>query len=253
MPATSTAPRVKLVLLPGLDGTGEVFRPCLERLPANITPRVVTYPADRAVSFAEHVAIARRALPTQTPFVLLAESFSGPVGLQLLAERPANLAGVIFVATFDRYPQPLLLDIGRLLPQRWLFKLFSTTPALRFFCLGCAPATTLTHWRSVLNRVALQVLSHRLTILAELPPAPAVDPSIPCLYLQPTRDRLVPARALEYFKTHFNDLAVVRIAGPHIILLADPAAGAGAIASFIANRSGLARQASSQQPTAQRT
>ena len=109
--------KITLVMLPGLDGTGLVFDPLLSHLPDNINPQVVRYPADTALSFQEHVEFARKKLPKKEPFVLLAESFSGPIGLQLLDKPPANLIGVIFVATFARYPSPFLLDVGIYLPQ----------------------------------------------------------------------------------------------------------------------------------------
>lgn len=40
----------KLILLPGLDGTGDLFRPFVEALAACPT-QVVTYPVDRVLRF----------------------------------------------------------------------------------------------------------------------------------------------------------------------------------------------------------
>ncbi|HKJ29840.1 MAG TPA: hypothetical protein VKA22_06480, partial [Desulfuromonadales bacterium] len=71
-----TSHQTTLVMLPGLDGTGLVFDPLLEHLPEEIEVQVVRYPADRVMSFQEHVDFARKQLPRKKPFVLLAESFS---------------------------------------------------------------------------------------------------------------------------------------------------------------------------------
>lgn len=223
-----------LLLLPGLDGTGLVFGPLLTYLPDAIEAKVVRYPADHLISFQEHVDFVRKQLPKKKPFVLLAESFSGPIGLQLLAEPPSNLVGVIFVATFARYPSPFLLDASSYLPQGLLLKLFSTTLLSRFFCLGGASGEAINIFHKALKGVKLNVLSHRLQLLAELPPPPETSFSGPCLYLQASNDRMVPSRALEPLQKNLPQLQVKQIVGPHIILLAKPETGAQLISAFIA-------------------
>jgi pimeloyl-ACP methyl ester carboxylesterase len=229
-----TPQRTTLIMLPGLDGTGLVFEPLLQYLPEEIDAQVVRYPVDSVMTFAEHVAFAREQLPRDKSFVLLAESFSGPVGLQLLAEPPENLVGVIFVATFARFPSPFLLDAANHLPQGVLLKLFSTTLFSRFFCLGSATKERVGLFRRALATVKLKVLSRRLQLLAELPPPPDTTFSGPCLYLQASNDRLVPARALIPMQKHLPQLQVEKVSGPHIILLAHPETGARLISDFIA-------------------
>jgi pimeloyl-ACP methyl ester carboxylesterase len=223
-----------LLLLPGLDGTGRVFEPLLTHLPAEIETEVVRYPDDRPISFQEHVAIARSKFPKKRAFVLLAESFSGPIGLQILAEPPNNLVGVIFVATFASYPSLFLLDVGRYLPQKPLLKLFSTTLLSRLFCLGGAPKEAVKLFQSILRSVDLKVLSNRLQILAELPPPPEMNFSGPSLYIQATGDRLVSSRAVDPLQRLLPQLQVEKLRGPHIILLAKPEAGASLISDFVA-------------------
>ncbi|MBE0500889.1 MAG: hypothetical protein IBX47_05550 [Desulfuromonadales bacterium] len=223
-----------LLLLPGLDGTGRVFEPLLTHLPAAIETEVVCYPDDRPISFQEHVAIARAKFPKKRPFVLLAESFSGPIGLQILAEPPDNLVGVIFVATFASYPSLFLLDVGRFLPQKPLLKLFSTTLLSRLFCLGGASKGAVKLFQSIMRSVDLKVLSNRLRILAELPPPPEMNFSGPSLYIQATGDRLVSSRAVDPLQRLLPRLRVEKLRGPHIILLAKPEAGARLISAFVA-------------------
>lgn len=235
-----TTQKIILVLLPGLDGSGLVFEPLLNCLPGEIIPQVVRYPCDRPLSFEEHVDFARGELPCDRPFVLLAESFSGPVGLQLLAAPPENLLGVIFVATFVRSPSPLLLKLGRHLPPRLLLTLFSTTLLSRFFCLGKSPRESVALFRRALQSARLCAMARRLRILAELPPPPVTPFARPCLYLQADHDRLVPPGAAEDLRASLPQLQVKRLSGPHIILLARPEAGARVISDFIfqLNKSG---------------
>lgn len=225
--------KTTLILLPGLDGTGLVFEPLLKHLPATINPVVVCYPGEEPMSFQSHIDFVKDRLPKGKPFVLLAESFSGPIALQLLADPPANLVGVIFVATFERYPKPFLLDMARILPQGALLKLFATNLLCRFFCLGSADRKDVALFQKALTSVKLSAMSQRLKILAELPPPPETNYNGPCLYLQASQDRLVPERAAARLQQHLPQMQRQQIAGPHIILLARPEAGARAISNFI--------------------
>lgn len=46
-------PRLRLILLPGLDGSGVLFAPLLRHLPPDVEPVVVRYPPDRALGYEE--------------------------------------------------------------------------------------------------------------------------------------------------------------------------------------------------------
>ena len=96
-----------LVLLPGMDGTGLHFAPMLRALGDRLPCTVVRYP-DEPLEYAEYERIARAALPADRPFVLLGESFSGPIALSIAATKPRGLAGYILCASFASCPRPLL-------------------------------------------------------------------------------------------------------------------------------------------------
>ena len=85
---------MKLVLIPGLDGTGDLFAPFVAAL-GEVDTQVISYPPDRAMDYAEHEAHVRSLLPREGEYVLLAESFSGPVGIAIAASNPAGLRGLI--------------------------------------------------------------------------------------------------------------------------------------------------------------
>src|SRR5262249_11759259 len=89
----------------------------------NIASIVVRYPGDQAIDYAGLEAVARGFLPKQTPFVLLAESFSGPIALAIAAAPPANLKGLILTCAFARNPRPGLRRLQAfvpLLPIGWV-------------------------------------------------------------------------------------------------------------------------------------
>src|SRR2546423_9832088 len=99
---------VALVLLPGMDGTGELFAPFISALNSRFPVTVVRYPNNEGLGYGELEAIARASLPTQSPFILLAESFSGPIAISLAASAPAGLVGLVLCCSFARNPQQWL-------------------------------------------------------------------------------------------------------------------------------------------------
>jgi len=97
-----------LILLPGLDGTGILFGQFVEAIGSNADTRVIAYPVDQPLGYAELEAFVREALPRDRPYVVLGESFSGPIAIRLAADPPAGLAGVVLCVTFAKNPYPLL-------------------------------------------------------------------------------------------------------------------------------------------------
>jgi pimeloyl-[acyl-carrier protein] methyl ester esterase len=116
-----------LVLLPGLDGTGKLFAEFLKALDLRSGAHVVPYPPDIPLGYDELEPLARAALPTRGPFVLLGESFSGPLAIRIAARPPPGLSGLILCVTFASNPYPRLGWARRLAPfvplkslPRWL-------------------------------------------------------------------------------------------------------------------------------------
>jgi pimeloyl-[acyl-carrier protein] methyl ester esterase len=93
-----------LVLMPGMDGTGDLFAPLLAVLPASVAVQVVRYPPDRVLDADALVAVAAAALPRGRAFVLMAESFSGPLAIRLAATRPEGLQALVLCASFVGCP-----------------------------------------------------------------------------------------------------------------------------------------------------
>src|SRR5262245_8170858 len=125
----------RLVVLPGLDGTGKLLAPFMEALPREAQAMVIAYPPDRILSLLEHAKWVSDHLPSGES-VLLAESFSGLVALTLLATAPSRLRSIIFVGAFAEPPKPFLSRMGPILPRPG--SLIKTMPSfmLRQYCLG---------------------------------------------------------------------------------------------------------------------
>ena len=100
-----TAP-IRLVLLPGMDGTGDLFEPLQEALDPRTRVDIVRYPGSGPQGYDELEPRIRAQLPADEPFVLLGESFSGPLAIAIAATPPPGLRGLILCCSFARAPAP---------------------------------------------------------------------------------------------------------------------------------------------------
>ena len=125
-----------IVLLPGMDGTGDLLLPFLQVLPECQAVRVIRYPTDHSLSYAELERYVISAFPIGEPITLIAESFSGPIALRLSTDRSLNLRAVVVVCGFASHPLGFSGTILARLPLSWLFKLEVPPIILRTFLLG---------------------------------------------------------------------------------------------------------------------
>jgi pimeloyl-ACP methyl ester carboxylesterase len=224
-----------LILLPGLDGTGILFRPLLAALPQDIRPKVIAYPTHQRLSLAEHAEIVARQLP-RDEVVVLAESFSGLVALSLLAMPNLRIKRLLVVASFAEPPHPLLLGLAPLVP--WAGSLMRLAPAfaLRQFCLGRgANVRQLALLREALTAVSPGVIAHRLGLVGTRQPFIRSQFKVPCYYLQARQDRLVPPTAARWFQQHVQPCQVESLDGPHFLLQAKPQECAEWMSTIIRN------------------
>ncbi|MCU5783089.1 hypothetical protein MA04_02389 [Alcanivorax balearicus MACL04] len=210
---------MKLVLLPGMDGTGLLFRDVLAHLTwleCEVIPLPHTGPQD-IDSLARHVATR---LP-QSDYVVLAESFSGKIAETLLLREDPNLKAVIFVASFLSRPGRLLPGLAAALPVKALLALPASSLAIRWFLMGRqASDETIARFRQAVISVPQKVLGQRLRQIAGMR-FERRRFTLPALYLRPRNDVLV-NNATAQFRESFANLDVVEIGGPHFILQARP-------------------------------
>ena len=90
---------MKVILLPGLDGTGLLFKPFIEALPKNIETLVISYPKIKIQNYGELVSYVIAQLPEED-YILVGESFSGNIAYQIALSNPKHLKSIIFVASF---------------------------------------------------------------------------------------------------------------------------------------------------------
>jgi pimeloyl-[acyl-carrier protein] methyl ester esterase len=152
-----------LVLLPGLDGTGELFADFIAALPESWTATTVAYPSDRFLSYKDLRPFVSAAVPQSERFVLVAESFSTPLAVWYAATNPHNLAAVIICAGFVGSPVRRWSRTVKAIAKPWLFRLKPPRAMAEYFLLGQnAPPDLLQKLRRALHRVSPDVLSGRV-------------------------------------------------------------------------------------------
>nr|WP_313407980.1 alpha/beta hydrolase [Pseudomonas sp.] len=219
---------MRLVLLPGLNGSSALFAPLLTEL-GDIDCQVLELPEHGPQDYPSLADALIEQLGT-APFVLLGESYSGPLAYQLALRQPTGLRGVIFAASFLSRPNPALALLAHLpMPQT-----LATQPwLLRALCLGkTADEHMLQRVQREIRRLDPRLLRTRLATLAGLQ-APTQTLHLPCLHLWPQQDRLVADSTAERLSKACTDIRQVRLDGPHFILQTRPKACANAIVEFI--------------------
>jgi len=134
---------MEVVLLPGMDGTGILFKPFTKFLNEHIKVTIIQYPCDNKLSYNELYAFVKEHLPKCNEFVLVAESFSSPIAYKLAVENIASLKSVIFVAGFLEAPRPTLLGVLTRLPVSVFLRLPLPDFMVRQFLLGTNASDTL--------------------------------------------------------------------------------------------------------------
>ena len=224
---------VSLVLLPGLDGTADLFRPLLRELPDEVEPFVLRYPALEVLDYSALTQLVLSSLPTARPFVLLGESFSGPVAVLAAAARPKGLLGVILCASFVSPPRPwarYALPLAPLLPLHAAAQIVGPPLLMGRFTDARLEEAML----AALDQVPDRVLRARLAAAANVDVTSELRSlDIPTLYLQATEDAVVPSAAAEAFSRVARRSSVAVVVGPHFLLQCVPSEAAKPIVHFI--------------------
>lgn len=221
-----------LMLLPGMDGTGELFAPFVEALGDRLPAHVVRYPQDVPL---DYPALERRvqALLPDDDFVLLAESFSGPIAVALAAARPARLRGLVLCATFVRNPRPLAAPLRMMLnhlPLNAIPPHLSTPVLLGHF----ATDDLVDMLRRTLAPLSTPVLRARLRSVMSVDVSDKMARvQVPVLYLRARHDRVVPEAAATEVRLLCRQARVVEFDAPHFVLQTRPGPTADVVHDFV--------------------
>ena len=223
---------MRLLLLPGMDGTGRLFGPLLAALPPALDAEAVAYSPDEALGYDGLLPLVEAVVAGWGEFVVVGESFSGPLALLLAARRPPGLRGVVLCASFVRFPLPVP-ERWRAKVRPWMFRVQSLW-LLSWVLLGRHGFGRLGRLlRSAVRSVSPRALAARavsvagVDVTAELQACP-----VPILYLRAGGDWVVRANCWELVRSVRPDAEVVVLPGPHLVLQVSPQEAADVLAAF---------------------
>ena len=223
---------MRAVLLPGLEGTGQLFKWFKDSAPPGFTCIAAHYPPNQVLDYDGCMSLVLRDFVPQSRFILVAESFSGPVAILAGSQRPPGLVAVVLCNTFAVSPA---------------WHGFANLPWTAMLSLGISWFTIGLHLtgfrrarefsgpiRDANRRVEPFVCAARMrAVLTVDVRSQLAALSCPVLYLRGVRDRLVSSRSVRRIVEARPGIQVAQLDGPHLLLQVQPNACWQAITSFL--------------------
>lgn len=226
---------LNIVLLPGLDGTGHLFQFFLPALPPSLRPIVVSYSNQLFFDYDDLQNYVTGIMPRTERFVLLAESFSGPLALKIAASAPKNLIAVVLVATFVKNPlsqaaSRFFSALGML-----LFRLPRSRKFIRKYLFNKDASENLVDtFLNTLQTVTPEILAHRLRLIKNVDVRQTLlRCSVPILYLHPAKDKIVTKNSVGEILKLRPEVKIISIDAPHMLLQCEPFIASEAISDFL--------------------
>ncbi|MCL1635294.1 alpha/beta hydrolase [Luteimonas sp. SX5] len=221
---------IRALILPGMDGTGELLTEFATALAPELVAKVVSYPRDAALGYEALTALVAESLPREGSYVLIAESFSGPIAIELAARKPEGLVGLVLCASFARAPRSRMLRafdaMQRILPSNKL----PIAPAMPWLMGRWSTRDWARRVRDAVRSVSAEAMRARLLAAAETDATPRIaDIDCPLLYLKGSRDRLIGGAGWRGIRDLCRNAVCIEIEGPHFLLQAKPLECAAAL------------------------
>ena len=222
---------MKLLLLPGMDGTGLLFRRLIRALPTGIEPIVHAYDSQRC---ADYEALFATLPVIDEPHAILGESFSGPLAIRRTAE-DKNVRALILTASFERAPRPALAWLAKL--SRPVFQRPPPRAVVRHVLIGpYATEELVDEVHTAIAQVHGDVLANRLTQIVNVDVTRQLaGVRCPLFYMQGAHDRLVPRSCGERI-TQGEHRTLSTLDAGHLLLQSQPEVSAARIAQFLTPR-----------------
>jgi len=218
---------VLAVLLPGMDGTGRLFEPFVRELPPRVEAQTVSYPPGVHLTYDQLADRVRGQLPPSQPYIIVAESYSGPVAVRLAARPVGDLRAMVLVASFVSRPLGRWGGWIARLPWKAVFRLRPPRWALRWLLMDAAtPSETVAALQAAIGLVRPSVLAARMReALRDDSTGAAMACRVRMVCLVAERDRLLRRRLSACSE-------VVMVPAPHLLLQCAPGAAIAAMSGL---------------------
>lgn len=210
-----------------------MFGPFVDRCPSGWDTRVVSYPRDPDMGYAELLPLVLDALPTDRPFVLLGESFSGPLAVQAATRQLPGLKGVVLCASFVQSPALPFLRWPSLYTPWWFNRMMYVEAKISRM-LGFCTRQLRRQVRKTEPDVCPTVLSARVIQTLSIDVADELQRlSVPVMYLGAKWDFAVPGRCRRLVQRLRPDVTTKVIPASHRLLQDSPDAAWSALQPWL--------------------
>jgi pimeloyl-ACP methyl ester carboxylesterase len=221
---------IRALILPGMDGTGELLTEFATALAPELVAKIVSYPKDAPLDYAALTALVAESLPREGSFVLIAESFSGPITIELAARKPEGLIGLVLCASFARAPRSRMLRLFDAMQRILPAKNMPIGPAMPWLMGRWSTREWARRVRDAVRGVSAETMRARLRAVADVDvTAMIAQIDCPLLYLKGSHDRLVGDAGWLAIRERSRNAVCIEIEGPHFLLQAKPEECAAAI------------------------
>ncbi len=209
---------IPIIILPGLDGSDLLLQRFIDLAPSDISARVVSLPDDSNADYNALVGHVSAIIGTE-PCHIIAESFSGPIGILLAHRIPEFVSRLTLVASFASPPTP---SFARYIPWSLLFRLPMPRFVAQRYFLG--PATSLIPTlRAAIRTACVPTLVQRLHCVMNANVTDELSEiKCPIDYVRPSKDRLISDRVFRNLLMVNPNTYVIPIDGPHLIMQTKP-------------------------------
>lgn len=216
--------KVIAVLLPGIDGTGKMFGPLIEQLPDCVEPQVISYPTQEELSYQQLTDYVFARLPQGRAYIIIAESFAGPLALMLTERTTENLKAVILCATFLSNPRPWLARLAPVLLNEWLVSQPPRKWMARLVITGSSASDEMLERVLMIHKeVSPRVLLRRLREVINVNVRQQFKQCrIPVLHFFARHDHTVLNYSTREIQSMRPDIKSIEIDGPHFLLQTRP-------------------------------
>jgi pimeloyl-ACP methyl ester carboxylesterase len=226
---------ITLVLLPGLDGTGNLFANLKAELPQTLKVMTAAYPSPQFLSYSELVSWLSGIVPKDGPYVLLGESFGSALAVKFAATHPRNLIGIMLAVGFVSNPVRSWGPLPKLLSNPLLCQISPPDFFLEYFLYGRgAPESLKLAVRQARLSAGPELLAKRSRECINCDAREELrQVNVALLYLQATEDRLVDKGCLDEIKRIHPETIVNSFRAPHLLFQRKPCEAAKAITRFL--------------------
>jgi len=210
---------ITTIILPGMDGTDLLLGEFCRLAPLTHKPIAYPLPNEPEQTYENFCDYFSEKIIAEKECHVIAESFSGPIGILLAHRHPDKIKQLTLVASFATSPTTTL---AKLIPWSILFQLPLPSFVARARLLG-GDSVRARELSTAVQQTPARILAARMQAVLNVDVKKELQ-QLECdlKYIRPTADRLVSARSGDEIVRLNTRVKIHEIAGPHLILQTHP-------------------------------